>query len=111
MLIEFPERGICGSPARLWNFPQSFRFEPAPAGGSGGSAEDRADGLKESIEKAQRIAGTKTQSKDMTMWYFSWILGLGLACFFSILNAMWFELREGESHNPRNPGAFTDHSG
>lgn len=27
------------------------------------------------------------------MWYFSWILGLGLACAFSILNAMWFELR------------------
>ena len=28
------------------------------------------------------------------MWYFSWILGLGLACSFGILNAMWFELRE-----------------
>lgn len=28
------------------------------------------------------------------MWYFSWILGLGLACTFAILNAMWFELRE-----------------
>lgn len=28
------------------------------------------------------------------MWYFSWILGLGLACSFAILNAMWFELRE-----------------
>lgn len=28
------------------------------------------------------------------MWYFSWVLGLGLACAFSILNAMWFELRE-----------------
>lgn len=27
-----------------------------------------------------------------TMWYFSWILGLGLACAFAILNAMWFEL-------------------
>ncbi|MCX5590132.1 cytochrome bd-I oxidase subunit CydX [Alcaligenes endophyticus] len=27
------------------------------------------------------------------MWYFSWVLGLGLACAFSILNAMWFELR------------------
>lgn len=27
------------------------------------------------------------------MWYFSWVLGLGLACSFSILNAMWFELR------------------
>jgi cytochrome bd-I ubiquinol oxidase subunit X len=28
------------------------------------------------------------------MWYFSWILGVGLACAFSILNAMWFEMRE-----------------
>jgi cyd operon protein YbgT len=28
------------------------------------------------------------------MWYFSWILGLGLACAFAILNAMWLELRE-----------------
>jgi cyd operon protein YbgT len=28
------------------------------------------------------------------MWYFSWILGLGLACCFSILNAMWYELED-----------------
>jgi cyd operon protein YbgT len=28
------------------------------------------------------------------MWYFSWILGLGLACTFGILNAMWYEFRE-----------------
>jgi cyd operon protein YbgT len=27
------------------------------------------------------------------MWYFSWILGLGLALAFAVLNAMWFELR------------------
>lgn len=27
------------------------------------------------------------------MWYFSWILGLGLAASFAIFNAMWFELR------------------
>lgn len=26
------------------------------------------------------------------MWYFSWILGLGLACAFAVLNAMWLEL-------------------
>ena len=31
------------------------------------------------------------------MWYFSWILGLGLACAFGILNAMWFELMEERS--------------
>jgi len=28
------------------------------------------------------------------MWYFSWVLGLGLACAFAILNAMWFEIRD-----------------
>ena len=28
------------------------------------------------------------------MWYFSWILGLGLASTFGILNAMWFEIRQ-----------------
>lgn len=26
------------------------------------------------------------------MWYFTWILGIGLACAFAILNAMWHEL-------------------
>ena len=26
------------------------------------------------------------------MWYFSWILGLGLACAFGVLNALWLEL-------------------
>ncbi len=30
------------------------------------------------------------------MWYFSWVLGLGLACAFSILNAMWYEVRDKE---------------
>jgi len=36
------------------------------------------------------------------MWYFSWILGLGLALTFGILNAVWFEIlecmRESEAH-------------
>jgi len=30
------------------------------------------------------------------MWYFSWILGIGLACAFAILNAMWYELHSDE---------------
>ncbi|MFA7438726.1 cytochrome bd-I oxidase subunit CydX [Castellaniella sp.] len=30
------------------------------------------------------------------MWYFSWALGLGLACSFAILNALWHELHEEE---------------
>ena len=28
------------------------------------------------------------------MWYVSWILGLGLALTFGVLNAMWYELNE-----------------
>ena len=31
------------------------------------------------------------------MWYFSWVLGTGLACSFAVLNAMWLELREDDS--------------
>ncbi len=30
------------------------------------------------------------------MWYFSWILGTGLACTFAILNALWLEFRAGK---------------
>jgi cytochrome bd-I ubiquinol oxidase subunit X len=33
------------------------------------------------------------------MWYFSWVLGLGLACAFAILNAMWFEVLEGDGRD------------
>jgi len=28
------------------------------------------------------------------MWYFSWILGAGLAASFAILNGMWYEMRD-----------------
>lgn len=30
------------------------------------------------------------------MWYFAWILGLGLALTFGILNALWTEMRLSE---------------
>ncbi len=33
------------------------------------------------------------------MWYFVWLLGLGLACSFSILNGMWFELPKENNEN------------
>jgi cyd operon protein YbgT len=41
------------------------------------------------------------------MWYFTWVLGLGLASSFTVLNAMWFELdadrtargRPADTHN------------
>ena len=39
------------------------------------------------------------------MWYFSWILGLGLAIFFAILNAIWYEILESqrEAQSGRQP--------
>ncbi len=44
------------------------------------------------------------------MWYFAWVLGLGLACAFAILNAMWLELDakytasiSGQPQGPDNP--------
>ena len=30
------------------------------------------------------------------MWYFSWILGVGLAASFAVLNGMWYEMREND---------------
>jgi len=37
------------------------------------------------------------------MWYFSWILGLGFACAFAVLNAMWLELQaEPRTGGPRD---------
>jgi cyd operon protein YbgT len=41
------------------------------------------------------------------MWYFSWILGVGFAAAFSILNALWLEIHEtgtvalGDDDKPR----------
>ena len=40
--------------------------------------------------------------RSTSMWYFSWILGVGLACSFGILNAMWYELREPAPLRPIN---------
>lgn len=30
------------------------------------------------------------------MWYFSWILGIGVALAFGIINVMWLESRRSE---------------
>jgi cyd operon protein YbgT len=32
------------------------------------------------------------------MWYFSWILGIGVALAFGVVNAMWLEAEE--EHGP-----------
>jgi cytochrome bd-I ubiquinol oxidase subunit X len=31
------------------------------------------------------------------MWYFSWILGTGLALSFAVLNAIWYEVLEDQA--------------
>ncbi len=28
------------------------------------------------------------------MWYFAWILGVGLACALAIINAFWLEIND-----------------
>ncbi|MDR2788015.1 MAG: cytochrome bd-I oxidase subunit CydX [Candidatus Accumulibacter sp.] len=49
------------------------------------------------------------------MWYFTWILGLGLAILLAIVGAMWLEVEEqtfektedgetGRSNSPPSPG-------
>lgn len=37
------------------------------------------------------------------MWYFAWILGLGLAATVGILNALWYELRTLRDQPPSVP--------
>jgi cyd operon protein YbgT len=32
-----------------------------------------------------------TNKSGVTMWYFNWILGIGLALAFGIINVMWLE--------------------
>ena len=38
------------------------------------------------------------------MWYFSWVLGLGFACTFAVLNAMWLESREANGRGQLDQG-------
>lgn len=38
------------------------------------------------------------------MWYFSWILGLGLVLTFGVLNAIWYEVTQGPPQQPRPEG-------
>lgn len=38
------------------------------------------------------------------MWYFSWILGVLLACAFGIINVMWYEAEGYEDEEMPGPG-------
>jgi len=37
---------------------------------------------------------SKNKGSVEKMWYFSWILGVLLACAFGIINVMWMETEE-----------------
>jgi cytochrome bd-I ubiquinol oxidase subunit X len=39
------------------------------------------------------------------MWYFSWILGTGLALSFAVLNAIWYEIVEQPPDRPTESAA------
>src|SRR5271167_2487011 len=39
------------------------------------------------------------------MWYFSWVLGLGFAVTFAVLNAMWLEERAGRERRDKQKNA------
>jgi cyd operon protein YbgT len=41
-----------------------------------------------------------TSIKETAMWYFSWILGIGVALGFGIINVMWLEANEKFAHDP-----------
>jgi cytochrome bd-I ubiquinol oxidase subunit X len=42
------------------------------------------------------------------MWYFSWILGLGLALCFGVLNAIWYEILESQREAAGRSAAARD---
>ncbi|CAL1240179.1 cytochrome bd-I oxidase subunit CydX [Candidatus Methylocalor cossyra] len=38
------------------------------------------------------------------MWYFAWLLGVGFACAFGIINAMWLEAQCDLDAHPADRG-------
>ncbi|CAB3770442.1 cytochrome bd-I oxidase subunit CydX [Paraburkholderia humisilvae] len=42
------------------------------------------------------------------MWYFSWILGIGVALGFGIINAMWLEAKGKFARDPAVPAIGHD---
>jgi cytochrome bd-I ubiquinol oxidase subunit X len=45
------------------------------------------------------------------MWYFTWILGLGLALAFGIVNVMWLEARTSRASYTTKSGCVSASSG
>lgn len=42
------------------------------------------------------------------MWYFTWILGIGVALAFGIINVMWLEAEAGFSERDTPPQRGSD---
>jgi cyd operon protein YbgT len=42
------------------------------------------------------------------MWYFTWVLGLGFALAFGVINAIWFEVLELKRENRELGSAAAD---
>jgi cyd operon protein YbgT len=42
------------------------------------------------------------------MWYFSWILGVGVALGFGIINVMWLEMNGRFKNGHSDTSLFTD---
>jgi cyd operon protein YbgT len=49
------------------------------------------------------LAGHTT--KETAMWYFTWILGIGVALGFGIINVMWLEAGGKFARDPQRAGA------
>ncbi|MBN3805392.1 cytochrome bd-I oxidase subunit CydX [Paraburkholderia sp. Ac-20336] len=45
------------------------------------------------------------------MWYFTWILGVGVALGFGIINVMWLETNGKFARDPQPPGEDAAASG
>ena len=43
------------------------------------------------------MSASGNPGENTSMWYFSWILGTGLALTFGVLNAIWYEIMDSPS--------------
>ena len=44
-------------------------------------------------------------TKETAMWYFTWILGIGVALGFGIINVMWLEANGKFARDPQSAGS------
>jgi cyd operon protein YbgT len=42
--------------------------------------------------------------KETAMWYFTWILGVGVALAFGVINVMWLETNGKFARDPHSAG-------